>query len=192
VIAALALATYAVAHVFDLPPKVFQFAIDNVEYEVDDAIFVLFVMSVALVFYVYRRLQDLRKEVEARRSAELNAQKLARHDPLTGLPNRRYFNEKLEEAMQRVLVEGQRAAVLMLDLDGFKAINDVHGHVVGDQALMEIAERINMTASWRSTSSTNCAAPVCASRSTISAPAMPPCRNCCRCASTRSRSTARS
>ena len=139
---ALALAVYTAAHFFDLPPKVFQFAIDNVKYEVDDAIFVLFIMSGALVFYVHRRLQDLSKEVEARRSAESTAQRLARHDPLTGLPNRRFFGEKLDEALRCKGTDGCRVAVLMLDLDGFKSVNDVHGHLVGDQALVEFAERI--------------------------------------------------
>jgi diguanylate cyclase (GGDEF)-like protein len=145
-IAALAFAIYTAAHVFDLPPKVFQFAIDNMEYEVDDGIFVLFLMSVALCVYVYRRLQDLNHEVGARRTAEDMAQKLARHDPLTGLPNRRFFNEKLEEALNDIEHEDRRAAVLMLDLDGFKAINDVHGHQVGDQALIEFSERIGKAA----------------------------------------------
>jgi diguanylate cyclase (GGDEF)-like protein len=139
---ALALAVYTAAHIFDLPPKVFRFAIANVKYEVDDAIFVLFTMSIALLFYVYRRLQDLSKEIEARRSAEHMAQRLARHDPLTGLPNRRYFNEKLDEALRCQDPQECRAAVLMLDLDGFKAVNDVHGHMVGDRVLVEFAERI--------------------------------------------------
>jgi len=146
VIAAAALVVYSFAHFFDLPPKVFQFAIDNAQYEVDDAIFVLFIMSIALVVYVYRRLQDLHKEVEARREAESNAQRLARHDPLTGLPNRRYFNERLDEALRNIVSEGRRGAVLMLDLDGFKAINDVHGHLVGDKALVEFCERVTAAA----------------------------------------------
>jgi diguanylate cyclase (GGDEF)-like protein len=145
-ITALALATYSFAHFFELPPKLFQFAIDNADYEIDDAIFVLFIMSIALAVYVYRRLQDLYREVEARRTAESNAQRLARHDPLTGLPNRRYFNEKLDDALHNIVAEGRRGAVLMLDLDGFKAINDVHGHIVGDKALIEFSERVTAEA----------------------------------------------
>jgi diguanylate cyclase (GGDEF)-like protein len=142
VIAGVTMAAYTAAHVFDLPPKLFQFALDNTRYEVDDLIFVLFIISIALLLYVQRRLRDLRGEVAARRSAELTALKLARHDPLTGLPNRRFFNEKLEEALGRIADDGHHAAVLMLDLDGFKSINDVHGHMVGDQALIEFSSRI--------------------------------------------------
>ena len=60
-------------------------------------IFVVFVMSVAMMAYALRRYQDLSREIKARISAELEARDLARHDPLTGLPNRRFFVEKLDE-----------------------------------------------------------------------------------------------
>jgi diguanylate cyclase (GGDEF)-like protein len=116
--------------------------LDNTEWEVDDAIFIVFMMSMALAVFTWRRMRDLHREVTARRAAEDAAQRLARHDPLTGLPNRRYFNEKLEEAVANIEHEDRRAAVLMLDLDGFKAINDVHGHLIGDKALIEFSERI--------------------------------------------------
>ena len=142
VIFGLALAIYAWAHFGDLPPKLFQFALDNTDYEVDDLIFVIFILSIALMIFAWRRVHDLGSEIGARRAAEDAARMLARHDPLTGLPNRRYFNEKLDEALHNVMADGRRAAVLMLDLDGFKAINDVHGHLVGDKALIEFTERI--------------------------------------------------
>jgi diguanylate cyclase (GGDEF)-like protein len=79
---------------------------------------------------------------ESRRAVEAAAQRLARHDPLTGLPNRRFFNEKLDDALRNIIADGRRGAVLMLDLDGFKAINEVHGHAIGDKALVEFAERV--------------------------------------------------
>ena len=146
VITALALVVYAAAHFGDLPPKLFQFGVEHAKWEVDDAIFIVFTMSIAMVVFVWRRMQDLSKEIKARRIAESNAQKLARHDPLTGLPNRRFFNEKLDEVLHSIVADGHRGAVLMLDLDGFKAINDVHGHLVGDKALVEFAERIETAA----------------------------------------------
>jgi diguanylate cyclase (GGDEF)-like protein len=146
VIFGVALAIYAWAHFDDVPPKLFQFGMDNADYEVDDAIFVVFIMSIALMIFAWRRMRDLSREIKARRAAEDIASKLARHDPLTGLPNRRYFNEKLDEALHNVIADGRRAAVLMLDLDGFKAINDIHGHLVGDMALAEFAERISVAA----------------------------------------------
>jgi diguanylate cyclase (GGDEF)-like protein len=145
-IAGLTLAIYAWAHFDEVPPKLFQFGMDHADWEVDDAIFIVFMLSIALVVYAWRRLHDLQNEVKARRAAEDTAQKLARHDPLSGLPNRRFFNEKLEDTLREIENESRRAAVLMLDLDGFKAINDVHGHLIGDKALIEFSERIGRTA----------------------------------------------
>jgi diguanylate cyclase (GGDEF)-like protein/PAS domain S-box-containing protein len=63
-------------------------------------------------------------------------------DPLTGLANRRALERTLTSALARAGVRGRTAAVLMLDLDGFKAINDSHGHAAGDAALREVARRL--------------------------------------------------
>ena len=98
-------------------------------------------MCVGLLVYGFRRYQDLSYEIKARISAGLEAHNLAQHDPLTGLPNRRLFSEKLDEYLRGVS-ETQRLAVLMLDLDGFKMINDMHGHAAGDKALSEFAHRV--------------------------------------------------
>ena len=73
----------------------FQFAIDYRKWEIDNLIFVGFVMSIGSAIFSYRRVRELAVEMKARRDAELEAKKLARHDPLTGLPNRRFFVETL-------------------------------------------------------------------------------------------------
>jgi diguanylate cyclase (GGDEF)-like protein/PAS domain S-box-containing protein len=67
----------------------------------------------------------------------------ARHDSLTGLPNRRAFGERLQQAMARARRHPQTLAVLYVDLDGFKTVNDVHGHATGDQLLIEVGHRLN-------------------------------------------------
>jgi diguanylate cyclase (GGDEF)-like protein len=105
---------------------------------IDEMIFVMFVLSVAMIVYGFRRYRD---KINARISAELEAHNLARHDPLTGLPNRRFFAEKLDEYL-RGASDTQQLAVLMLDLDGFKMVNDMHGHAAGDKALSEFARRV--------------------------------------------------
>ena len=67
---------------------------------------------------------------------------LALHDALTGLPNRTLLDERLDRMLEKVRREGGRYAVLMLDLDGFRVINDAYGHHVGDRLLLEVAHRI--------------------------------------------------
>ena len=82
---------------------------------------------------------------EAHRLAEeahLREQALARHDPLTGLSNRRVLEEELEKALARAGRLSTSFAVLLVDLDRFKPINDIHGHLAGDQVLVEIANRL--------------------------------------------------
>jgi diguanylate cyclase (GGDEF)-like protein len=129
-------------HLFD---KLYQFSKDYEHLELDDLVFAFIVFSIAMAVFGYRRVQDLSREIKARRAAELEAHNLARHDPLTGLPNRRCFTERLEEALRQITYDGRRAAVLVLDLDGFKPINDLYGHAAGDEALVAFAERISST-----------------------------------------------
>src|SRR3984885_2863869 len=141
VILGIAVLTYAVGTAYDFALALFQFGIDHADYEADDIIFVLFVLSLAMMVYGFRRYQDVSREIKARTIAELQARNLARHAPLTGLPNRRFFEERLEECLGPASTTHQ-VAVLMMDLDGFKLVNDAHGHAVGDKALSEFARRV--------------------------------------------------
>ena len=67
---------------------------------------------------------------------------LVAHDPLTDLPNRNCFHERLEQALTTAQRENLRLAVLYLDLDGFKGINDRYGHDLGDLLLREVGQRV--------------------------------------------------
>jgi len=67
---------------------------------------------------------------------------MARHDAMTGLPNRVHFLERLDEAMSTLQPGQQQVAVVSIDLDGFKEINDAFGHGVGDQLLSELGRRL--------------------------------------------------
>ncbi|MGD9982475.1 MAG: putative bifunctional diguanylate cyclase/phosphodiesterase [Hyphomonadaceae bacterium] len=98
---------------------------------------------------VQQRTQDLvsanetlSAEISEREAAEARAHSLARHDPLTGLANRRHFLEELERRLSLVGQEENAFALMFVDLDRFKPINDVHGHAIGDQLLQVIASRL--------------------------------------------------
>jgi diguanylate cyclase (GGDEF)-like protein len=87
--------------------------------------------------------ETLSAEISEREAAEARAQSLARHDPLTGLANRRHFLEELDRRLGLIGDEKCAFALLFVDLDRFKPINDVHGHAIGDQLLQVIATRLS-------------------------------------------------
>jgi diguanylate cyclase (GGDEF)-like protein len=96
-------------------------------------------------FGVLATILDVTSETEARRQlaeAQDRLWHLATHDPLTGLPNRVLFLEEVEGALGPLASAGPRVALLYCDLDGFKPVNDRHGHAVGDAVLRIVAERM--------------------------------------------------
>jgi len=82
------------------------------------------------------------QDITDRRQAEERIRKLAYYDALTGLPNRQLFNEQLQFSLNMAQRHDSKVAVLFLDLDRFKRINDTYGHSVGDQVLQQVADRL--------------------------------------------------
>ena len=82
-------------------------------------------------------------DVTALKTVEKQLQALARFDTLTGLANRLQYNEKLPEALRRAERSGRRLALLFLDIDRFKSINDTLGHAAGDAVLKQFAVRLS-------------------------------------------------
>jgi diguanylate cyclase (GGDEF)-like protein/PAS domain S-box-containing protein len=85
-------------------------------------------------------------DISEQKKAESEARKLAMFDPLTELPNRRLFIEKLHAEITSDQRGGALGALMFLDLDDFKALNDTYGHTIGDQLLQQIAKRLRVIA----------------------------------------------
>ena len=88
------------------------------------------------------RVVVVSRDVTERMKSEEKIYNLAFYDALTQLPNRRLLSDRLEQAMAASKRSGEHGAVMLLDLDNFKALNDIHGHSMGDALLKEVGRRI--------------------------------------------------
>ena len=103
-------------------------------------------VTVAVVIVILIQYRDFTRMVEARKRSEMLSDenmRLANLDSLTGLPNRRAFFSELERAFAQASATGTRMALGIVDLDGFKPVNDLYGHAVGDRLLVEVAARLS-------------------------------------------------
>src|SRR5580698_9290071 len=110
--------------------------------ELDEALLLGGIMTLGLLVFSIRRYVEQRRETRRRVAAEQHVRMLAFQDALTGLANRRQFDDALKAACAAPPREGAVHALILLDLNGFKQVNDVYGHVVGDEVLTIIAQRL--------------------------------------------------
>ena len=101
VILALSVPVYAFLLWIDAYDLFFQYSRSHEDYQLDELVALLFFVGLAAIVFSARRIIDLRKEMQERRAAEGEAQRLARHDALTGLPNRRRFLEEFNSRVQQ-------------------------------------------------------------------------------------------
>ncbi|MGF6761017.1 diguanylate cyclase (GGDEF)-like protein [Paraburkholderia sp. GAS33] len=94
-----------------------------------------------------RMRREIRSQLDVLHNKQHELVHLASHDALTGLPNRLLFTQKLETAISEAAASGEQLAVLFVDLDRFKQINDQYGHAVGDRVLASVARRIKLVLS---------------------------------------------
>lgn len=98
--------------------------------------------GVAIVWQGEPATLNMVTDISVRKEAEHKLQYLAHHDSLTGLPNRFLLHERLKQAILLAHRTGQPLAVMYMDLNGFKKVNDTYGHEVGDVLLQQVAGRI--------------------------------------------------
>ena len=110
----------------------------------DNLMVSVLLLNVALTLLGWRRYRALKAEVGLRRAAEARISVLATSDPLTGLLNRRALGESGARLVESALEAGGTVAMLMIDLDHFKSVNDLHGHAAGDQLLRAASEAITV------------------------------------------------
>ena len=99
----------------------------------------LMILTIWTSYFITARMQRRNQELTAQLAFE------ATHDTLTGLPNRRYIYDRLSHAIALASRHKRRLALMAIDLDGFKAVNDIHGHDAGDTVLREVARRFKQT-----------------------------------------------
>jgi diguanylate cyclase (GGDEF)-like protein len=110
--------------------------------ELDEVLLVSGTLALTLLIFSIRRYQEQKRETARRIEAEQYVRVLAFQDSLTGLANRRQFDDALKAAVASPPREGAVHAVFLLDLNGFKQVNDTHGHGVGDEVLTITAQRL--------------------------------------------------
>lgn len=96
-----------------------------------------------VIALLVRETQRVRRLLAEATTARNRIWHLAHHDPLTDLPNRWLFNDRLDQALRRGQREGEMVALHYFDLDDFKAVNDGFGHLTGDRVLVAVAQRLN-------------------------------------------------
>ena len=140
------LATFALAVVVAIEYDIFPNApgVPPQEHviELDEGLALAIFLCVALLVLSWRFLMLQRREVGRRIKAEHHARELALQDTLTGLPNRRRFEQELKAAIAAPPRSDGTHAVLLLDLNGFKHVNDVYGHGAGDEVLINVGMRL--------------------------------------------------
>lgn len=141
----LLVATMSVAALLTLEYDLFRFAAHLTEPE--RKITLTCLLAISLSGFILRRLHEQREDSERRISVDMEMRKLrdlALQDPLTGLPNRRAVLARLSEVEGQI--EGRQHVFFLLDLNGFKRVNDLHGHAVGDRVLQVVVERFKRVA----------------------------------------------
>ena len=108
----------------------------------DGAVFPIEISTKSIMFEGRELIVAFMRNIADRKAAEEEIQRLAYFDPLTNLPNRRLLMDRLQHSMATSLRSGMKSALLFIDLDHFKTLNDTLGHDIGDLLLKQVAQRL--------------------------------------------------
>jgi len=127
---------------YDVFESLITFTRQYEHFEVDEFFLLLMSTPLILIFFNLRKNKYLQNEISRRIDVENKIKKLAFYDGLTGLANRELCNEHLNQRLSQAERSKNKAAVLFIDLDNFKEINDSYGHPYGDELLIQFSKRI--------------------------------------------------
>lgn len=115
---------------------------ETVHFRKDGSDMLLEVNAALLTYHGQPAILSINRDITRRRLLEMTIRQMAYQDSLTGLPNRSLLSDRMEQALTFAKRSGQRVTLLYLDLDGFKLVNDSHGHSLGDELLRIVARRL--------------------------------------------------
>ncbi|MDQ0506354.1 putative bifunctional diguanylate cyclase/phosphodiesterase [Xanthobacter agilis] len=142
IIAVGALFVFAVLKYLDALEYVYRISLSHADWHLNDLFALIVAAALAAIAVLVVHEWQLRMAITQRDQAEALAREASRYDGLTGISNRALFQEDFARALARARASGTRLAVLVIDVDAFQQVNDVHGHAAGDAVLTTLAKRI--------------------------------------------------
>ncbi|RAN32044.1 putative bifunctional diguanylate cyclase/phosphodiesterase [Hyphomonas pacifica] len=135
-----AIMLFVVAVVTEAFEYIVHFSDTHESWEIDEMLVVMMILPLAMLIFMVRRAQEVRQEINARKEAEKATERIALHDPLTGLANRRKGMSHLKKLLQNA--SKRPVTIVGVDLNRFKGVNDLHGYNAGDMLLVAVSERL--------------------------------------------------
>lgn len=137
---AVGIASFLLAGHYDVLELFVEFSHNHENWELDEILITAVSLVLVMAILLFNRTLQLNNEIKHRKLYEREMAILASTDPLTKLSNRRDFLPKLEHSISSIATSEEIHALLFVDIDDFKEINDVHGHSVGDELLVNISQ----------------------------------------------------
>ena len=142
-IISIGIASFIIAGQYDFLEQFIEFSRAHEDWELDELLITCVVLSFCLTVVLIKRSRQLNHEINLRIEIEQELARQALIDPLTNLPNRRNFLPRFKESVEQARTSNIIQAVLFIDIDDFKKINDTYGHTAGDELLVKISDLLS-------------------------------------------------